>query len=250
MILAAGRRCHGGARAAVCRGGVVWVGDSDDNDDMSQNPPNIPDYRGPASGKATPSPELSADQLAELARAKERGAKLKRAVRVATADAWVTAIFAAGAILTSCGGIEQFLIGLALGWVAFNSFRGAARLKRFELDAPGRLAFNQIVLASAIILYASYSLWQVSTGKSALLKVIAGDTNYGEMGLGSAGKMVGDIQNIIIFALKLTYLLLIIGTIVGQGLTALYYKSRRRILDEYLNQTPQWVVDLQKSQLG
>ena len=217
---------------------------------MSQNPPKIPDYRGPASGKATPSPELSADQLAELALAKQRGAKLKRAVGVATTDAWITAIFAGGAILTSCGGIEQILIGLALGYVAFNSFRGAAGLKRFDRSALDKLALNQIVLASAVILYAAFELWLVSSGKSALLKALAGDTKYQDLGLGSAGKMADDMRDIIIFALRMTYLLLILGTILGQGLMALYYRSRRRILDEYLNQTPQWVVDLQKSQLG
>jgi hypothetical protein len=217
---------------------------------MSQPPANIPDYRGPASGKATPALVLSEDQLAELARAKQRGAKLQRAVRVATTDAWITAIFAGGAILTSCGGIEQILIGLALGYVAFNSFRGAAGLKRFDRGAPGKLALNQIILASAIILYASVELWLVSSGKSALLKVLAGDTKYGDLDLGAAGKMADDMRDIIIFALRMTYVLLILGTILGQGLMALYYRSRRRILDEYMNQTPQWVVDLQKAQMG
>jgi hypothetical protein len=197
---------------------------------------------------AAASPALTPEQLGEIARAKQRGVKVQRAVRVATTDAWITAIFAAGAILTSCGGIDQLAIGIALAFVAYNSFRGAAGLKRFDLAAPGRLAFNQVFLASAIILYAAYEFWLVSTGKSALLQALAGNTSYS--GLGDMGQSVDSIRDLIVWALKLTYVLLMLGTIVGQGLTALYYRSRRRLLDDYLHQTPQWVVDLQKAQLG
>jgi hypothetical protein len=214
---------------------------------MSQSPPTNPDHRNSAAAKVTPA-VLTPEQLSEIARAKQRGVKLQRAVRVATTDAWITAIFAVGAILTSCGGIDQLAIGIALAWVAFTSFRGVAGLKRFDRSAPGRLAFNQVFLASAIILYAAYELWLVSTGKSALLQALAGNTSYGD--LGDMGQTADNLRGLVVWALKLTYVLLIFGTIVGQGLTALYYRSRRQILDAYLEQTPQWVVDLQKAQLG
>ncbi len=217
------------------------IGLSDDNANMDQHP------NAPQASAATPQ-SLSPEQLGEIARAKQRGVKLQRAVRVATTDAWITTIFAVGAILTSCGGIDQLAIGIALAFVAFNSFRGAAGLKRFDRTAPGRLAFNQVFLASAIILYAAYELWAISTGRSALLQALAGNASYG--GLGDMGQSVDSIRDLIVWALKLTYILLMLGTIVGQGLTALYYRSRRRILEDYLAQTPQWVVDLQKAQLG
>ncbi len=213
---------------------------------MSQPPANIPESRDLSASNVAPA-ALTPEQLAEIARAKQRGVKLQRAVRVATTDAWITAIFAVGAILTSCGGIDQLAIGIALAWVAFTSFRGAARLKRFDRSAPGRLAFNQVFLASAIILYAAYELWAISAGKSALLQALAGNASYG--GLGDMGQAVDSIRDLIIWALKATYILLMLGTIVGQGLTAMYYRSRLQILEDYLDQTPQWVVDLQKAQL-
>ncbi|HEY4330192.1 MAG TPA: hypothetical protein VGN88_10690, partial [Phycisphaerae bacterium] len=47
---------------------------------------------------------------------------------------------------------------------------------------------------------------------------------------------------------ELVYGTLIIGTIIAQGLEALYYSSRKKYLDAYLDQTPEWIVELQKSQ--
>jgi hypothetical protein len=216
-----------------------------DTSDPGPANPVTPDYRGPADkGPPVPPPTpagLSPEHIAEVARAKTRSKKIQSAIRVATIDAWITAFFAVGAILTSCGGIDQILIGVALAVVAFNSFRGVRGLKRLDTAAPARLALNQILLASAIILYAAYQLWAVSTGHSALGEAVKSQ-------LSAPGIDLDDIIRLVTWILKLTYVLLIVGTIIFQGLAALYYKSRRKVLDDYISQTPQWVIDLQRAQ--
>jgi len=146
-----------------------------------------------------------------------------------------------GAILTSCGGIDQLLIGIFLGFIAFRSFRGAAGLKRYDRAAPMTLAMNQLVLASGIILYAAYQLWAIANGHSGLMEDIRSQLTV-------PGFQLDDTISLLASVLKLTYILLIVGTIIFQGLTARYYRSCLKVLDEYLTQTPQWVIDLQKAQ--
>ena len=42
------------------------------------------------------------------------------------------------------------------------------------------------------------------------------------------------------------YVGLILGSILFQGLTAVYYSSRTKILEDYLATTPQWIIDYQR----
>lgn len=208
---------------------------------MSQPPP-VPDYRSPASQKMPQGLTLTPEQLQAISQAKVRGKKLQRSIRVARTDAWIAAILAGGAILTSCGGIVQLLIGVFLAYIAFRSFRGAAGLKRLDRKAPTALAINQLVLASGAILYFAYQLWTLQTGHSAIIEEIRKQISL--PGLSD----MDDTINLVISIFKLAYASLILVTMVFQGLMARYYHSRLKIIDEYLTQTPQWLIDLQKAQ--
>jgi hypothetical protein len=42
---------------------------------------------------------------------------------------------------------------------------------------------------------------------------------------------------------------LIVGTVIVQGLESIYYATRAKYLRDYLDQTPQWVIDLNRSQM-
>jgi len=208
---------------------------------MTQPPANIPDYHTPATGKATPSPMLTPEQMQEIQRAKERAKKVLRAATVAKVDGGITAFFAVGALASFFMGIEGFLLGLALSLVAYKSFLGAKRLAQFDRTAPQYLALNQILLAASIILYAAYSLHQGLSGKNDLA------SQLGTLNDPSANNIAGDIQNIYQLIYWVLYGGLIVGTIVAQGLAALYYGSRAKFVRAYLDETPQWVVDLQRA---
>jgi hypothetical protein len=42
----------------------------------------------------------------------------------------------------------------------------------------------------------------------------------------------------------------IVATVIFQGLNALYYFSRAKILQAYLNETPPWIIEVQRRSTG
>jgi hypothetical protein len=207
---------------------------------MSQIPSPAPDIAVPngASAAATPAP-LTTEQLQAIQQADKRAAKIRRAMKIASADAYIMAFFAAiVAISIPFDYIAGIPLAIAFAFFTYNSFRGAGRMKRFDSTAPRLLAWNQIGLATAIILYAIYRLIMVMRGSSLSSSELA------ELG----PEMSGDIESLAKLVLQILYIGLIVGTIIAQGLTALYYATRTRLIRDYLAQTPDWVVDLQKRQ--
>ena len=58
--------------------------------------------------------------------------------------------------------------------------------------------------------------------------------------LGSTGDLIRQIN-------IATYILLILATLAFQGGMGVYYFTRRRLMHAYLNDTPQWVLDVQRA---
>ncbi|MCL2641218.1 MAG: hypothetical protein FWD53_10265 [Phycisphaerales bacterium] len=190
----------------------------------------------------SPSP-FSAEQLLELEKAKLRAKKVRRAANIASIDGGITAFFAFFAMLSFCMGIDAVLLGLVLAWVAFSSFRGAARLKKLDPAAPALLACNQGVLFAAITVYAIYN-WCRAGSLAAMLGQVIGDPSL-LAGLPELAVFTEQVQQIVQWVPPLLYGGLILGSFFAQGLTALYYFTRRSVLRAYLESTPGWVLDLQ-----
>jgi hypothetical protein len=185
---------------------------------------------------------LSPAQVVEYQTALQRCKKVRRAIFVAGTDAWLTAIFAVLTLLGSFLSPTGILLGLALGYIAFNSFRGLNRLKRFDLSGPKLLALNQLTLIAILTVYALYSIWAARNGDTDLNQALAAEP-------GLAGS-AGDIKQLSWFLTLAVYGTLIFATVVAQGSAALYYFSRRKHLEAYVAQTPSWIIDLQKAQAG
>ena len=155
---------------------------------------------------------------------------------VATIDAWLTAIFAGLTALSGLFSIVGLILGLALGVIAWNAFRGASELKQFNPAAPRRLALNQLALAGLLISYAVYSIFTASLSS--------------EFGAAMAdpelARMLGPIDQFIHLITILVYGGLIIGTTLAQGLAALYYAGRAKHLHAYRAATPEWILQIQR----
>jgi hypothetical protein len=178
--------------------------------------------------------------MREIELGKQRAQKIRRAANVSKIDGGIMAFFAVGALASILfQSWSGFILGCALAVVSFNSFRGAKRLEQLDRTAPAFLAINQFFLAGSIIIYALYSLREGLAGQSDLVKQLGG----GGPGDGGAAQ-IEQLYQLIVWVL---YGGLMIGTIVAQGLAALYYASRAKYVRAYLDQTPQWVVDLQKA---
>ena len=92
-----------------------------------------------------------------------------------------------------------------------------------------------------MVLVIGYSLWSIhaaTTGPQPYDEEIRRNPQLGST-LGSIGRLHKTVTLAV-------YGSLIAGSILFQGLTAAYYFGRGKLLRAYLDQTPSWIVELQR----
>ena len=200
-----------------------------------------------ASTTSSQSP-LSAEQHQQIASARQRSRKVRRAVGVARFDAWCTAAFAAFTLMYTVispffGGFNwlALMIGVGMAVVAYNSFRGASRLSEYDISAPRLLALNQILFAAIIIAYCLIRIvcaltMDLAESHPELAQIQADPELANVLGM--------DFESLYKSISLLIYGAVIFGSILTQGGMALYYFTRARHVREFRQQTPQWVLDL------
>jgi len=174
------------------------------------------------------------EQRQELEEAKERAASFMGAARVASFNGWTFGVFAALSILSGLGSIPVLLVGVGLAVVARNEFQGRTRILAYDPGAFELLWKNQVALMAIII---AYCLWAMRHSQ------LVTDPSMQEL-----NELVGEgfdelVQSIVTVA----YVAVIAATVIFQGWNARYYHVRIARLKAYLAETPQWVVDVQRS---
>jgi hypothetical protein len=193
----------------------------------------------PSAAPAANAQGLSPEQLRQIADARRRSAKIRKGVSVALFDGWTIGIFAG---LTLIGGLFSFvglLLGAGMMAVAYVEIRGAKRLRQLDPAAPKTLAWNQVFLGALLFAYAVFSLWRIYAGQTELAAQL---NAYPEL----AG-IAGDVERLSQLIGLLIYGTLIAVAVFGQGGTALFYLTRRKYIDAYLRDTPQWIIDAQRA---
>lgn len=206
---------------------------------MSNPASPIPPFPpGPSGG---PVEALTPEQLSEITHARHRYRKVRRAISVATFDAWTTAIFAAITLLGSLMGFSWsgILLGLGMSVVAFNSFRGMRLLEKADPAGARVLGRNQFLLAAVLLIYALWNLLLLKSGHYDL-----GVSKSMNAELQQAG--YGSLINLGPLVYSAMYVGLAAFAILIQPLTALYYFSRRHCVEEYLQKTAPWVLQMQR----
>lgn len=193
---------------------------------------------------------LSPEQERALFESDRRLVKIAFAAKVARFDAWTLLVAAAlcapFAFVDLFSGLIAAVLGV-LGWVELD---GSKRLRQLEPGGGRQLAFNQLALLLAVDLYAGFSLHSVTSAPplSTQLSHQPGVAQAIEQldnpaltsTLGDVGTAVHDISIAVYVALALC-------STLAQGLLALYYLSRRRLLLAHLAQTPDWIRRLQRA---
>ena len=192
-----------------------------------------------------PPPQLTEAHLQQLAAARVAAKRLRRAAGVANFDGWTLAFFAGLTLIFAIVGfdVQGIVGGVALTTIAFIELRGAARLRVLDPAAPRILALNQLALSALIILYAIWRLYQLSKGKVDLGPGFD-DPVFNDPTVGS---MKGDASDMAKQLMLLLYGGLIAIAVFAQGGLALYYFTRAQTLRSYLEQTPPWILQMQKS---
>jgi len=199
----------------------------------------------PHAAQAPSSAPLTDGHMEQLACAKLRAKKVHKAGGVAMFNGCALAVFSGFSLLFALIGLmfgEVDIIGLGMGaglaLLAWGEFRGRAMLRRFELYGCHVLGWNQLILMTMVIVYSAWMLAAALWGPGLYDEAIAGES----MLAGPLGS-IDELYRIISMAI---YGALIAGTLIFQGINALYYFTRRKHVEAYLSETPQWVVDLQR----
>lgn len=215
-------------------------------------PPALPPVQ--TVSPAATAPPLTAEHSRLVAEAEARGRKIRRASMVALLSGLALAGFSGLSLLWAAGALAldgfdlarldglTLAMGLGLGALAWNEFRGRTLLRRFDLRGPRVLGINQLALLGVVVAYSGWMIAAALWGPNPYEEVMAREPLAAEV-LGNIGDMHKRITVI-------AYSSVIAGTLIFQGLTAAYYFSRGAVLRSYLRQTPAWLVDLQRATGG
>lgn len=180
---------------------------------------------------------LAPGQLTALVEASKRARKVRRCAAVATLGGWTTAVFGGLTLLWlplsfSWSGL---FIGAALVVTAWGEFHGASLVRRFDPRGARRLALNQLVLGSSLVLYA---MWCLLTGlsSSAFGGVQSGDPNLDAMIAGWSRVLTAAV-----------YGMLVVLGVVAPGLTAWYYATRAPLIRRFRAETDASVIEALKA---
>ncbi len=187
---------------------------------------------------------LSATHHVELATARDRAKPIRKAARVAAFNAWTTAAIAGLSAPFALFDRSGALLTIGLAIVAYNEFRGRKRLLKFDPSAASLLGWNQLGLLAMIVVYCVWTLFGSFSEAGALSAELK---NYSDLdiALGSTSGLDGLYKQIAVA---------VYGGVIGlsaifQGGNALYYFSRRRHIEKFVAETPDWVRDVLRGSL-
>lgn len=178
----------------------------------------------------------------ELMLAGPRAKPIRKAARVAAFNGWATAIIAALSAPFALFSLSGFLVCAGLAVVAYNELRGRRRLLVFDPAAATQLGWNQLGLLALITVYCLWATYSNLFGASSFDSQLTAHPEIGNA-LGSLDEFKPLIEQMVV----LFYGVVIALSVVFQGGNALYYFTRRKYIEEYLRETPAWVIELQRT---
>lgn len=187
-------------------------------------------------------PLLGESHRQELTAAARRAEPIRRAGRVASFNAWSTAILAALSAPFAALSLVGLLMFAAVAVVAWNEFRGRRRLLNFDPTGPSILGWNQLGLLGMITVYCVWALYSNLWGGDSIEAQLRANPQ-----LGAAINSVQGFDDLYRTIVVVLYGSVIALSAVFQGANALYYFSRRKYVEAYARETPEWVIDVQRA---
>ena len=204
---------------------------------MPPTPPDLAEGTMPQPPRA-----MSADEIAQM-QASARGFRLvKRAARTAGFSAMSTLVIGVGTgVYAACSPDElNIVVAAALLLVGGVEYAGYRMLRRAEPAAALLLGRNQLLFLALI---AAYCIWQMATFSPQAAKA-SGLSAEDRSLLAQLPEMQQELDSTIdtwgAFANRAFYCTVLLVSVAFQGGLALYYFSRRRSLENFRAQTPEW----------
>lgn len=192
----------------------------------------------PGDGGAPAGP-LTPEHLAQMREGEKRAKKIRRAAGVAAFGGWSAAIFAVLSAAFSLTDPAGLAVAAVLAVVAYHELKGRVELLRFDVRATKRLALNQAFFAAALMGYGAWKLYGALNGQVVIpQQASTGDAEMDAMVAGMARTASVAVYGGVIA----------VGLLVP-GLTAMYYWSRRSLVENFVRSTPPWVVEAMRTRV-
>jgi hypothetical protein len=195
------------------------------------------DTNGQRGGTADP---LTTEHREQLAEAQQRRRKLKIASIVAAFNAWSFAILAVFSLLFVFFSLASLIVAALLAGLAFNEFRGRRQLLRLDPRGPKTLGINQVVCCILIVVYCGIMIAKTLLGPGVYESIIQESPELADM-----LEPLADFIQLVTLAV---YGVVLFAGVTMQGLTACYYFAQQRAMNDYLQQTPAWILELDRAQ--
>ena len=175
---------------------------------------------------------LSPEQLDTLAAGMARARKIQGAARLAAFTGWTLLAFGVLSFLLTFFSLTGLLVGCALGTVAWNELEGRKLALRFRPEGPRRLARNQLWFLGVIVVYC---LWAIYKSWFHPLPETAQVEDLLELGPGFVATATSAFYGLV----------MVVGVAYQLGMYR-YHKARVRMVEEYLAETPPWVIEVER----
>lgn len=184
---------------------------------------------------------LDSNQQDELATAHKQAKPIHRVAKVATFNGWVSGVIAAFSAPFAFFSFSGFIMTVGLTIVAYNEFKGRELVRNFDPRGGRVLGWNQVGFLTLIVVYCIWQLAFGLLGPNPIAAELEKNPAVGQV-LGSMDQFIWMYQAVLIAV----YGLVIVFTLVFQGYNAYFYFAGGRKVQEYLDQTAEWIVDLQR----
>lgn len=188
-----------------------------------------PNANADSSSEARP---LSPAQTEELATAMQRAVKILGAAKVAALTGWTVGACGVLTLLLTLFSPAGVLLGGALVVVAWNELEGRRQILKFDAGGPRRLARNQLWLLAIIVVYCLAAIFKARF--------------YPAPGLSELETLLELGEGFVAGAATAGYaLVLAVGAAFQWGMYR-YHAARIGLLEEYVRETPAWILEVQR----
>ena len=181
----------------------------------------------------------------ELALARSQIKPIRKAAKVASFNGWTMSVAAILSAPFAIFSVVGAVMTIGLSVVAYNEFWGRRQLLRLNPAGATLLGWNQLGLLTMIVAYSTWMLWAAIAGPSPLAAELEAHPELGEA-LGSVEGFEDLYQSVSVAF----YGVVIAVSVLVQGLTALYYFTRRQLVVAYQRDTPEWIQQLERATAG
>ena len=128
-------------------------------------------------------------------------------------------------------------LGVGMAVVSYAGFKGARGIRQLDTTALRLLSKNQIAFGIMLFAYGAYCFLSAMHEIAPLASVSDPET----------AELLADYEPLIRQMMMVLYAGVMACAIIGPGLMVWYYRSREKVLVRYLQETPAWILDLQRA---